>query len=94
MTDERFEKMQSEVRELQDKMLRTQHQSILRDLELMQSVKRHQQELEDLTGHMTTLATTVTLAVDRMERAEKRTDERWNQLIELLARQHSNGGGN
>ena len=100
--DEQLMALAKEVHELRDRQLQDRHEAIMRDDAIFRRINMHDERmdvhaetLKKMIAAVGECADTITRVGQRMDALVARmdkTDERWNQLIDQLAREHRNGG--
>jgi len=100
--DEQLAALAKDVRELRERQLQDRHESILRDDALFRRINIHDERMDlhaeylkqtiAAVGQAADTITKLGLRIDELVARMDKTDERWNQLIDQLAREHRNGG--
>lgn len=90
-----IETIQNEIIELQQRLFTAQHEGFMRDMEQARRTSTLEKDLSELTVKVKEVAEAVGQCADLYVRLSARmdqTDKRWNQLIDLLSKEHGNGG--
>jgi hypothetical protein len=105
--DEQLTALAKEVHELRDRQLQDRHEAIMRDDAMFRRINMrrmsireermdfHSEPLKKMISAVGECADTIARLGQRIDALVTRmdkTDERWNQLIEQLTREHRNGG--
>jgi hypothetical protein len=100
--DEQLTALAKEVHDLRDRQLQDRHEAMMRDDAIFRRMSIHEERMDfhsealkktiaavgECADTITRLGQRIDALVTRMDK----TDERWNQLIEQLTREHRNGG--
>jgi len=78
---------QEQISWLREKTDAIRHESILRD----EALRETQRDLMRHISESTTGIITLTSRLVRLIEAQAKTDARWNELIDMLGREHGNG---
>jgi hypothetical protein len=94
--DEQLTALAKEVHELRDRQLQDRHESIMRDDAMFRRMSIHEERMDfpaealkkmiSATGECADTITRLGQRIDALVTRMDKTDERWNQLIEQLAR--------
>jgi polyhydroxyalkanoate synthesis regulator phasin len=100
--DEQLTALAKEAHDLRDRQLQDRHEAMMRDDAIFRRMSIHEERMDfhsealkktiaavgECADTITRLGQRIDALVTRMDK----TDERWNQLIEQLTREHRNGG--
>jgi len=100
--DEQLTALAKAVHDLRDRQLQDRHEAMMRDDAIFRRMSIHEERMDfhsealkktiaavgECADTITRLGQRIDALVTRMDK----TDERWNQLIEQLTREHRNGG--
>ena len=99
--NEQLTALAKEVQELRERQLQDRHEALLRDDAIFRRMSFHDERMDVLSealkktiaavGQCADTITKVGQRIDALVVRMDKTDGRWNQLVDQLAREHQNG---